>query len=193
MHKKSFGKKPRGNYQRGGPRRPHMVFLNEQIKAPTIIIVDDEWEKLGSFPRRRALELADEKGLDLVQMHYDSQKMVSTVKMVDYGKYIYQKQKDEKEKKRNQKMKWLKELKLSYMIGDNDLALKIRKASELLQEWYNVKMSIRLRWRERIYKHNAKEKLVNVIEQLVDVGRPQFTTPKQEAQWYSITLFTKIK
>ncbi|MDR0282687.1 MAG: hypothetical protein LBI53_05330 [Candidatus Peribacteria bacterium] len=68
-----------------------MVYVNDQIKAPTIMIIDDEKQNLGTFPRKRALEMADEAGLDLVQISYDPEKMQSTVRMTDYGKYMYQK------------------------------------------------------------------------------------------------------
>lgn len=183
----------RGSWWFQGQRRAPMIFVNEQIKAPTIIIVDAESNKLWSFPRRKALELAEEKGLDLVQMHYDQQTMTCTAKMVDYGKYQYQKQKDEKEKKKSKKSKWIKELKLSYMIGEHDLELKIKKAKELLQEGYWVKMQIRLRWREKIYADTAQQKLMSVIEQLEEFGRSQYNTPKKEAHGYSIILFTKVK
>jgi translation initiation factor IF-3 len=125
--------------------RVQLVYLNEQIKAPNIIIIDEAGENLGTFPRRKALDMAGEKGLDLVQIRYDHENMVSTVKMVDYGKYQYQKSKDEKEKKKTQKTKVLKEIKLNYAIGDNDLALKIKKAKEFLGEKHNVKFSIKLK------------------------------------------------
>ncbi len=176
-----------------GQRRAPMVFVNEQIKAPTIVIVSQDWEKIGSFPRRRALELANEKWLDLVQMRYDQSTMTSTVKMMDYGKYKYEKQKADKEKKKTQKSKWLKELKMWYTIWENDLAIKIKKAEELLKEWHSVKFVIRLRWRERIYADTAKQKLMTVVEKLQDFGKSQYGTPKKEAQWYSIILFTKTK
>lgn len=183
----------KGKWWYHGQRRAPMTFLNEQIKAPTIVIVDAEWVKLWSFPRRKALELADEKWLDLVQMRYDQPTMTSTVKMIDYGKYQYQKQKDDREKKKTQKSKWLKELKMWYTIGDNDLSLKVKKAEELLKEWYGVKVVIRLRGREKIYAEAAKKKLMSVVEQLQDFWRSQYGTAKKEAQWYSIILFTKKK
>lgn len=176
-----------------GQHRAPMVFVNEQIKAPTIVIVNQDWEKIGSFPRRKALEIAREKWLDLVQMRYDQPTMTSTVKMLDYGKYKYEKQKAEKEKKKTQKAKGLKELKMWYTIWENDLAIKIRKAEELLKQWHSVKFVIRLKGRERIYANVAKEKLMLVVEKLQDFGKSQFGTPKKEAQWYSIILFTKTK
>lgn len=117
--------------------------------------------------------------------------MVSTVKMVDYGKYQYQKSKDEKDKKKTQKPKVLKEVKLNYAIGDNDLALKMKKAREFLAEKNNVKFSIKLKGREKIYASKAVEKLIKIKEALADVGKAQYETPKQEAHGYSIILFSK--
>ena len=171
--------------------RVQLVYLNEQIKAPNIIIIDEEGQNLGTFPRRRALEVAQEQWLDLVQMRYDHENMVSTVKMVDYGKYQYQKSKDEKEKKKTQKPKILKEIKLNYAIGDNDLALKIKKAKEFLWEKNNVKFSIKLKGREKIYANKAIEKLLKIKNDLADIGKSQYETPKQEAHGYSIILFSK--
>lgn len=170
---------------------PKMIYVNEQIKAPSIMVIDEEWNNLGTFPRMKAMGMADEKGLDLVQIRYDAESMTSTVKLTDYGKYMYQKQKDEKEKKKKQKPKTIKELKFRYSIWDNDLALKTKKARELLEDWYSVKMTVRLRWREKIYANKVIEKLMSIKEDLSDVWKSQYDTPKQEAQWYSIILFAK--
>ena len=82
-----------------------MIYVNDQIKAPNIMIIDDEKNNLGTFPRRVALEMASEKGLDLVQLVYDAEKMLSTVRLTDYGKYMYQKGKEEKERRKCSKRK----------------------------------------------------------------------------------------
>lgn len=168
-----------------------MVFVNDQIKAPSIMIIDDEKNNLWTFPRRVALEMAAEKGLDLVQLVYDPEKMLSTVRLTDYGKYMYQKGKEEKERRKAQKWKDMKELKISYAIGDNDLQLKMKKAQELLQSWDNVKFSIRLKWRERMYEEKAVQKLKYIQDALLDFGKTQYDTPKKEANGYSIILFSK--
>jgi translation initiation factor IF-3 len=89
--------------------------------------------------------MAEEQGMDLVQIRYDQTTMTSTVKMVDYGKYMYQKGKDDKEKRKTMKPTVLKEIKLNYAIGENDLQLKIKKAIEFLKERYNVKFFIKLK------------------------------------------------
>jgi len=168
-----------------------MVYLNEQIKAPNIIIVDEVWTNLWTFPRKRALEMAEEQGKDLVQIRYDAETMTSTVKLVDYGKYMYQKSKDDKEKKKTMKPTILKEIKISYTIGENDLQMKTKKAIEFLKDRYNVKFFIKLRGREKIYANKAIEKLVKIKNDLAEFGKSQFETPKQEAQGYSIILFSK--
>ncbi len=180
MQHKSFAK-----------RNDRKTYTNQSIKAPTIVIVDEDKNNLGSFPRRRALEMAEERWLDLVQMHYDPVKQVCTALITDYWKYKYDKQKEMKEKKKRQKQRTLKELKISYTIGENDLNLKIKKWREFLESWDNVKFLIRLKWREKIYWEKAVEKLKWIIKDLDDVWRTQFPRPKKEAQWYSIILFSK--
>jgi len=174
-----------------GNPRAKIVYINEQIKAPNIIIIDDDKKNLGTFSRKRALEIAEERELDLVQIAYNPDEMISTVRLTDYGKYMYQKDKEEKGKKKQQKGKEMKEVKISYAIGDNDLNLKMRKMEEFLTSWINVKISIRLKWRERIYADKALEKIMFVKNALAAFGRAQYDTPKKEAQWYSIVLFAK--
>lgn len=171
--------------------RVFMVYLNEQIKAPNIIIIDESWANMGTFPRKRALEMAEEQGLDLVQIRYDATTMVSTVKMVDYGKYMYQKWKEDKEKRKSQKPTVLKEIKINYAIWENDLQMKMKKAVEFFKEKNNVKFFIKLRGREKIYANKAIEKLIRIKNELSEYGKSQFDTPKQEAQGYSIILFSK--
>jgi translation initiation factor IF-3 len=117
--------------------------------------------------------------------------MLSTVRLTDYGKYMYNKGKEDKEKKRQQKGKDMKEIKLSYNIGENDLSLKIKKAEEFLREGDNVKISIRLKGRERMYADKALEKIIAVKQALSTVGRSQYDTPKKEAQGYSVILFSR--
>ena len=172
-------------------QKAKIVYVNDQIKAPTIMIIDDEKKNLWVFPRRIALEMAEQAWLDLVQMSYDPDKMQSTVRMTDYWKYMYQKWKEDKERKKQQKWREVKEIKLSYAIWDNDLALKLKKAEEFLTSWTSVKISIKLKWREKMYADKALEKIEYSKSQLSKFGRVQYDTPKKEAQWYSIILFAK--
>jgi translation initiation factor IF-3 len=155
-------------------------------------VIDEDKNNLWSFSRRAALEMAEQRWLDLIQMHYDPVKQVCTAILADYWKYMYRRQKDNKEKKKNQKQRVMKELKISYSIWDNDLALKIKKWREFLEEWNNVRFVVRLRWREKIYEDKAVERLKWVVAALEDAWRTQFPEPKKEVQWYSIVLFSKV-
>ncbi len=178
------------NYDSQNPKA-RVIYVNDQIKASTIMIIDDDKKNLWVFPRRVALEMAEQAWLDLVQISYDPEKMQSTVKMTDYWKYMYQKWKEDKERKKQQKSHETKEIKLSYAIWDNDLALKLKKAEEFLTSWTSVKISIKLKWREKMYADKALEKIQYAKDQLSQFGRAQYDTPKKEAQWYSIILFAK--
>lgn len=182
---------------KAGSKWPHMgpsyVFINDNIKAPTIMIIDENGENIGTFPRLRALEIREEKGLDLVQIAYNKDKMISTVKLVDYGKYKYLKDKEDKEKKKKQKAKDIKELKINYAIGDNDLTMKMNKATEFLNEGHGVKFFMKLRWREKIYANKAISRLKEIQEKLSTHGKPRDIHPKQETNWYSILLFASKK
>ena len=168
------------------------VYINQAIKAPTIVVLDEDKNNLWSFPRRVALQMAEDRWVDLIQMYYDPVKQVCTALLGDYWKYMYKKQKDNKEKKKAQKQKWLKELKISYSIWDNDLELKVKKWKEFLNEWYNVKYFIKLRWREKMYEEKAFLKLKWIVSSLEDVWRTQYPDPKKEVRWYSVILFSKI-
>ena len=95
MEKRSFVP---SSQQRG----PLPIFINDNIKAPNILVIDQHGQNIGVIPRQKALDMKDECGLDLVQISYDRDKMISTAKIVDYSKYQYEKGKEEKEKK-NQK------------------------------------------------------------------------------------------
>ena len=168
-----------------------MVYINDMIKAPKVLLVDESGEKAGVLSRDEALRRAASQWLDLVQVAYNPIDMICTAKIVDYGKYMYDKQKDEREKKKTQKTKWNKEVKLSYTIGENDLALKVKKAEEFLWDGYAVRFSVRLKWRERIFADKVIEKLKTIEQTLEPIWKSQGV--KQEANWISLFLLPKGK
>lgn len=78
--------------------------------------------------------IAEEQGVDLVQIGYNPTEQISTAKLVDFGRFMYDKKKTENEKKKKQKQKGQKEVKFGYNIGEHDLELKVKKAQEFLVE-----------------------------------------------------------
>lgn len=167
------------------------IYVNEAIKAFNVLLLDENWEKLWVVSRKEALEKAREKWLDLVQVWYNWKDKISICKIVDYGKYQYELKKKEKERKQSQKTKWIKEIKISYAIDENDLKMKIEKAKELLQKWYAVKFTLRLKGRENIFKDQSREKMKYIESVLSDYSKSWWI--KEEGKWFSLVLFAKIK
>ena len=143
------------------------------------MLVDEDWSNLWVVPRAKALAKAEEKWMDLVQLAYDPKEKIATAKIIDYGKYMYEKKKKESEKKKQQKAKWQKEIKFWYNIGDHDLEIKIKKAQEFLSQWHAVKLMVVLRWREKAYKQLVKEKFEVIKETMMEHGRPQSIKEEQ--------------
>lgn len=158
------------------------IFINDSIKANTIIVTDEDGTSLGTHRRDYALAMAEERWLDLVQMSYDFAKNTAVCKIIDWWKFQYDKKKETNAKKKTAN-KWLKEIDFKYNIWDWDLKLKIKKWWELLGEWYMLRVVIKLKGRENIYKDKAKEKMVSVVEALWEVGRTQWI--KEEPRWFS--------
>lgn len=169
----------------------NVIYINDKIKAFEVIVITEDGENLGKMKRFDALALAQEQWLDLVQLSYNPVDKVSTAKITDFGKYMYEKKKTTKEKKKSVVNKWMKQMKFAYGIGENDLLLKIKKVKEMLEEWYTVRMFVQLRWRENIYKEKIVEKLMFIQEQLKDVAKSQSPHPKQDKNTYSF-IFTAL-
>jgi len=167
------------------------TYINEKIKAFNVLLLSDDWEKLWTFTRKEALDKAKDAWLDLVQVWYNGQDKISICKIIDYGKYQYNLKKKEKEKKNSQKSKWIKEIKISYGIGENDLEMKVKKAKKLLTTWYNVKVSLRLKWRENVFRNQARNNMNAMAEKLQDHAKSWWV--KGENKWFSLTLFAKLK
>lgn len=167
------------------------TYVNEDIKAFKILLLSEDWEKIGVFDRKDALNKAREEWLDLVQVWYNPKDKISTCKIIDYWKYQYYLKKKEKEKKNAQKSKWLKEIKISYGIEVNDLNMKIEKAKELLLKWYNVKVTLKLKWRENVFREQAKQHIETFAESLKDYSKSWWI--KEENKGFSLVLFAKLK
>lgn len=165
------------------------TYKNEDIKAFNILVIDTDGNKVWPIPRAKALAMAYDKWLDLVQVWYNPKEKVSTAKIVDFGKWMYEKKKMESEKKKKQKQKWQKEVKFWYNIGDHDLDLKLKKAAEFLQDGYIVKLMVVLKWREKAYKELVREKMIYAEWFLDEYGKSQGI--KIEQFWFTLVLLNK--
>jgi len=153
------------------------------------MLIDSTGEQLGKMPRAKALAMAQEQWLDLVQLSYDPKDKVATAKLIDYGKYMYDKKRKESDKKKQQKAKAQKEIKFWYNIGDHDLDIKLKKAEEFLWKWHTVKLMVVLRWREKAYKELVREKFEHIEEVLWAFWKSQGI--KEEQFWFLLMMAPK--
>jgi translation initiation factor IF-3 len=120
--------------------------VNEMIRIPQVRVIDDEGNQLGVMPTPRALEMAQEKGLDLVEVAPMAAPPVA--RFLDFGQYKYELTKREKENKRRQRSVTFKEVRLSPKIGSGDFATKLHRAIEFLEDGDRIKVTVRFRGRE---------------------------------------------
>lgn len=121
--------------------------VNEHIKAPMLRVIAEEGEHFGIIPLKRALELARERELDLVVIQSKTEPPIA--KIIDFGKYKYEKDKELKEQKAKQKVVEVKGVRLSVRIGDHDLNVRKEQAKKHLEAGNKVKVEIILRGREK--------------------------------------------
>lgn len=117
---------------------------------------------------RDALALAEERGLDLVEVAPHANPPVC--RLLDYGKYMYELQKKAKEARKAQKQVEVKEIRLRPRIGEHDLDFKVRDAHRFLSKGYKVRFRVQFRGREVEHADMAKALLQNVASRLAEVG-----------------------
>jgi translation initiation factor IF-3 len=120
--------------------------INEQIRDRSVRVVSDDGQQLGVMSAREAMEIAEQKGLDLVKVSPNADPPVC--KIMDYGKFRFEQSKKQREAKKNQKIIELKEMRLSATIDKHDLEVKARSVNKFLQSGDKVKVSIRFKGRQ---------------------------------------------
>lgn len=136
--------------------------MNGAIRAANLRIIDDDGAQLGVMSRNEALDLAAEKGLDLVEVSPNADPPVC--KIVDWGKYNYQKTKQLAKSRQNAKALEVKQMRFGLKIGDNDLAVKTRKVTGFLDAGHKVKLTVFFRGRENAHKELGFKLAERVIE-----------------------------
>ncbi len=142
--------------------------MNENIRVTELRVLGDDGEQFGIISRADAIQIAEDKGLDLVLVSPDAKPPVA--KVMDYGKHKYELEKKKKEAKKNQKKIEVKEVKFSCKIADNDISYKVKHAREFLEKGKHVKLRVFLRGREMANPELGVEVLKRVWPMLEDVG-----------------------
>ena len=157
--------------------------INEDIKFPQVRVIGPEGETLGIMKSQAALELAYDKGLDLVLMAAQSEPPVC--KIMDYGRFRYERDKREKDAKKKQQVVELKEVQLSCRIETHDFETKARNAIKFLQQGNKVRVVLRFKGREMSHMEIGKEVLENFREAVSEYGTVD-KAPVLEGRFYSM-------
>jgi translation initiation factor IF-3 len=155
------------------------------IRIPQVRVVDEEGAQLGVMPTPRALEMAQERGLDLVEVAPMASPPV--VKFLDFGQYKYDLTKREKEAKRKQRSVTFKEVRLSPKIGTGDFDTKVHRAVEFLEEGDRIKVTVRFRGRELTHPELGRNLLAKFVDRVKDHGVAE-RTPLLEGKSMHITM-----
>ncbi|MEL7624634.1 MAG: translation initiation factor IF-3 [Clostridiales bacterium] len=142
--------------------------VNEEIKTREIRLVGEAGEQMGIMSPRDAMQIALERGLDLVEVAPAAKPPVC--KIMDVGRYKYEQSKREKEARKKQHVISVKEVKLRPNIEDNDFHTKVRNAIRFLEEGDKVKVTIMFRGREMSHPELGRELLDRVAEIIKDLG-----------------------
>lgn len=142
--------------------------INEQIRDKELRVIDSDGTQLGIMPLRRAMELAEQKNLDLVKIAPQANPPVC--KIIDYGKYKYEMIRREKEAKKKQKVIEVKEVRLSPNIDTNDLNTKVGSARKFIEKGNKVKVTLRFRGREMAHMNQTRYILDDFAEKLADIA-----------------------
>ena len=138
--------------------------INGEIRHPEVRVISADGAQLGIMSSRDAQLMARDAGLDLVEISPNANPPV--VKIIDWGKYQYQKMKEQARAKKNAKSSELKQIRLGLKIGENDLNIKVRKTLELLEDGDRVKIMIVFRGREMAHKEIGTDLMNRIIEKL---------------------------
>ena len=130
---------------------------NLLIKAPQLRVIDEKGEQLGIMDTSTALKLANEKGLDLIEVSPNANPPVA--KIVDFGKYLYKQEKSGKKKQKKSAHQETKTVRIGLKTGEHDLQVKSALVDKFLGKNNKVRIEIFLRGREKAFRPLAKEKL----------------------------------
>ena len=147
--------------------------INEQIRDKELRVIDSDGTQLGIMPLRKAMEIAEEKNLDLVKIAPQANPPVC--KIIDYGKFRFEQAKREKEARKNQRVVEIKEVRLSLNIDTHDFETKRNHALRFISEGNKVKASIRFRGREMGHPElglDIMKRFADAMSEVANVEKP---------------------
>ena len=172
-------RQPRGNFNprfRREQQQEHRT--NQMIRVPQVRLVGENIE-VGVYPIQDALRIAQEQGLDLVEISPQADPPVC--KILDYNKFLYEKKRKEKEMKAKSKSAEVKEIRFTPGTDEHDFDFKSKHAESFLKEGNKVKAYVQFKGRAIMFKERGELLLLKFAERLAEVGQPE-ALPKMEGK-----------
>ena len=165
-----------------GTNKSDGIRINEEIRCREVRVIGEDGELIGVMPPREALEIALEKNLDLVEL---SPNVVPPVcKIMNYGKFRYEKTKKDKENKKKQKNIVIKELRIKPHIDEHDKQTKVSQITKFLEKEYKVKVSLKLSGRRKLHIDSSIKVLDQLADQFNDLAIVEKKYGKEQVQKY---------
>lgn len=164
--------------------------INNEIRTPKVRLIDDKGEQVGVVLIQEAIRMAEEAGLDLVEIVPTSTPPVC--KIMNFGKFRYDQTKREKENKKTQHQIKVKEVKFKPNIDDHDLETKLRQAKDFLLKGNKVKITLAFRGREMMHPEVGKALMIKVCDELAEVSIAE-APPSMMGRILSTVLSPKAK
>ena len=155
---------------------------------PQVRVIGDDGEQIGIIATSEALAMAQDRGLDLVEVAANSRPPVCRI--MDYGKYKYEQSKKERSARKKQHVMHLKEVKLRPKIEGHDYETKLNRARGFLEQKDKVKFTVMFRGREMAYPERGRNLLARVVEELADIASPE-NHVRHEGRTVTVTLLPK--
>src|SRR5215471_7629127 len=169
-------------------QRGYQIRVNHRIRVPEVLVIGPDGGKLGVLQTHEALRMAQEQGLDLVEINPKADPPVC--KILDFGKYKYEEKKKTAEAKRKQTVVEIKEIKLRPKTDDHDINFKIKAARRFLEAGHKVKFTVRFRGREITHPEKAQEQLTIAIAGTEDLANVE-TRAMMEARTMTVLIAPK--
>ncbi|MFA5967233.1 MAG: translation initiation factor IF-3 [Patescibacteria group bacterium] len=152
--------------------QPLRLRVNEQIRLPQVLLIDETGKQAGVVATSEALQRAKGAGLDLVEIA--PQLRPPVCKIIDYGKYQYEQEKSQSQQRKKNKSREEKEMRLSLGIDEHDLLIKAKKVDQFLSRQHKVKITVRFRGREIAHPELGKQ----TLEKFLTLLQTQYTIEK---------------
>ncbi|MBD3297469.1 MAG: translation initiation factor IF-3 [candidate division Zixibacteria bacterium] len=145
--------------------------VNRRIRIPQVRVIGSDGEQLGILDTREALQMAQNEGLDLVEISPNARPPVCRI--LDFGKYQYEEAKNQKKAKKRQQSTQMKEMRYRPKIDEHDIQFKTNRLREFLQDGHKVRAYVEFRGREMTHTEFGYQILERIKEMLSDVGQPE--------------------